>query len=540
MRDLESQRTSLDEKTLTGTVDPSISESNNAETTDAIAADAAAGPKDDQIDKKEEVPTADVLYPVTDLDKGIVGWDSQDDPANPQNFAESRKWGLLALMSSMTLVSPLASSMFAPAVKYAAEDFKVTNETLLSFSVTIYLLGYTFGPLFLAPLSEIYGRRIVFSCANWFFVVWQIGCALSPNISALIVFRLLAGIGGSGCLTLGAGVIADLFPLTERARATALWSMGPLLGPVAGPICGGFIGETIGWRWVYWVLLIVGGSLAIGIEILNRETYARVLIRWKIERMAKELGRDDLRSGYESEEQSRNRPTPGQVVMQGLKRPVILFCKSPIVFLLCTYMSLIYALLYLFFTTIPSVFETQYGFSSGTSGLAYLGIGAGFFVGLLIVGITNDRIMLKMMNSNNGKYEPEMRLPTMIIFAAIAPISFFWYGWTADKHVHWIVPIIGMFPFAVAMMGLFLPIQTYTIDSYQTYAASAVACLTATRSLVAALLPLAGPKMFDALGLGWGNSLLGFLALAFVPIPILFTRYGKVIREKYPVDLDRH
>ncbi|KAI7970786.1 hypothetical protein EIK77_007966 [Talaromyces pinophilus] len=143
MRDLESQRTSLDEKTLTGTVDPSISESNNAETTDAIAADAAAGPKDDQPDKKEEVPTADVLYPVTDLDKGIVGWDSQDDPANPQNFAASRKWGLLALMSSMTLVSPLASSMFAPAVKYAAEDFKVTNETLLSFSVTIYLLGYT-------------------------------------------------------------------------------------------------------------------------------------------------------------------------------------------------------------------------------------------------------------------------------------------------------------------------------------------------------------------------------------------------------------
>lgn len=335
-------------------------------------------------------------------------------------------------------------------------------------------------------------------------------------------------------------MIADLFPLRERARATALWSMGPLIGPVTGPICGGFIGETVGWRWVFWVLLIVGASLSLGIEILNRETYARVLIKWKLEKLAKELGRDDLRSGYESEEQSRNRLTPGQVVIQGLKRPIILFCKSPIVFLLCLYMSLVYALLYLFFTTIPTVFETQYNFSAGLSGLAYLGIGIGFLVGLLIVGITNDRIVLKMMNSNNGKYEPEMRLPTMIIFAAIAPISFFWYGWTADKHIHWIVPIIGMFPFGLAMMGLFLPIQTYVIDSYQVYAASAVACLTATRSLFAALLPLAGPSMFNALGLGWGNSLLGFLALAFVPIPILFTRYGKVIREKYPVDLDKY
>lgn len=334
-------------------------------------------------------------------------------------------------------------------------------------------------------------------------------------------------------------MIADLFPISERAKATALWSMGPLLGPVIGPICGGFIGETVGWRWVFWVLLIVGGTLSAGIELFNRETYARVLIRWKMEKMANELGRDDLRSGYESEEHSRNPPAPGQVVTQGLKRPVILFCKSPIVFLLSTYMSLIYSLLYLFFTTIPTVFETQYGFSPGLAGLAYLGIGIGFFVGLVIVGLTNDRIVLKMMNRNNGKYEPEMRLPMMIIFSTIAPISFFWYGWSVDKHVQWIVPIIGMAPFGVAMMGLFLPIQTYVIDSYPVYAASAVACLTATRSLFAALLPLAGPKMFQSLGLGWGNSLLGFLALAFVPIPILFTRYGKVIREKYPLDLDR-
>jgi MFS family permease len=312
------------------------------------------------------------------------------------------------------------------------------------------------------------------------------------------------------------------------------------MGPVAGPICGGFIGETVGWRWVYWVLLIVAGSLSIGIDILNRETYARVLIRWKLEKMAKQLGRDDLRSGYESKEQSRNHQTPGQVLMQGFKRPVILFCKSPIIFLLSIYMSLIHGLLFLFFTTIPSVFKTQYNFSAGLSGLAYLGIGAGFFVGLLIVGLTNDRIVLNMMNSNNGKYEPEMRLPMMIVFAAIAPISFFWYGWSTGKHVHWIVPIIGMFPYGLAMMGLFIPIQTYVIDSYQTYAASAMACFTAMRSLFAAFLPLAGPSMFDALGLGWGNSLLGFLALAFVPIPILFTRYGKVIREKYPVDLDKN
>jgi MFS family permease len=174
----------------------------------------------------------------------------------------------------------------------------------------------------------------------------------------------------------------------------------------------------------------------------------------------------------------------------------------------------------------------------GLSGLAYLGIGIGFMAGLAVIAMTNDRIMMRLTKQNGGKFEPEMRLPMMIFFSCIIPISFFWYGWTADKHVFWIVPIIGMFPFGFGMMGVFMPIQTYVIDCYPAYAASANATLTATRSLVGAMLPLAGPAMFKALGLGWGNSLLGFLALAFVPIPIIFTKYGKTIREKWPVDLD--
>lgn len=86
---------------------------------------------------------AKVTFPEMDLDRGIVGWEGQDDANNPQNFAPAKKWSLLALISALTIISPLASSMFAPAVSYMAEDFMVTNTTLLSFSVSIYLLGYT-------------------------------------------------------------------------------------------------------------------------------------------------------------------------------------------------------------------------------------------------------------------------------------------------------------------------------------------------------------------------------------------------------------
>lgn len=81
-------------------------------------------------------------FPETDLSQGIVGWDGQDDPANPQNFTATRKWLVLGLISAFTLVSPLASSMFSPAVSYMAADLGETNETILSFTVSIFLIGY--------------------------------------------------------------------------------------------------------------------------------------------------------------------------------------------------------------------------------------------------------------------------------------------------------------------------------------------------------------------------------------------------------------
>lgn len=222
--------------------------------------------------------------------------------------------------------------------------------------------------------------------------------------------------------------------------------------------------------------------------------------------------------------------------MSSLMRPFVLLIKSPIILLLSLYMAFVYGLLYLFFTTITSVFEHQYGFSTGLSGLAYIGIGLGFLAGIISVAMINDRVVIKLTKRNNGVYEPEMRLPALIFYACILPISFFWYGWSADKHTHWIVPIIGTVPFSFGMMGLFVPTQTYLIDAFPKYAASAIAALTAVRSLFGALLPLAGPKMFESLGLGWGNSLLGFIAIGFIPIPIFFSRYGKIVREKFPVD----
>ncbi len=259
-------------------------------------------------------------------------------------------------------------------------------------------------------------------------MVWQLGCALAPNIGLLIFFRFLAGIGGSGCLTLGAGVIADLFVVEERGLATSIWSLGPLFGPVVGPICGGFIAQQAGWRWVFWVLLITSGVTTLGIELLNKETYARVLIRWKTKRLSKELDRPDLISWYDRDTEPIS---AGRALAHGLHRPMQMLFKSSIVFVLSTYMAIVYGLLYLLFTTITSVFEGQYNWSPQITGLAYLGIGVGFFVGLAAIALTSDQMVIKLTERNGGKFEQYKRKPHMNFYTWYNPHSFNWYAWTA-------------------------------------------------------------------------------------------------------------
>ena len=251
--------------------------------------------------------------------------------------------------------------------------------------------------------------------------------------------------------------------------------------------------------------------------------------------MAKEHNRSDLRSCYAGETSQRTRY---QIIQQGLTRPLMVLIKSPIVLILAGFVSWVYGLFYLLFATVSSTFTDSYGWSAEISGLAYLSLGAGLFIGVITVARTSDRAILALTKKNNGVYEPEMRLAPMIFFAIIVPITFFWYGWAADKHAPWIVTDLGLVPFGIAISGVFVLAQTYFVDAFPTHAASVVAAAIFLRSVSGALLPLAAPPLYASLGLGWGNSILGFLGIIMIPAPYLLWKYGEIIRNKYPVELD--
>lgn len=126
--------------------------------------------------------------------------------------------------------------MVAPSISQIIHDFHSNSNELATFVVSVYLLGYAFGPLLLAPLSELHGRMIIYNVCNVLYLIFTIACAVAPNLSALIVFRLLAGTVGSAPLTIGAGSLADMIRAENRGLAMSVWVLGPVLGPVIGPI----------------------------------------------------------------------------------------------------------------------------------------------------------------------------------------------------------------------------------------------------------------------------------------------------------------
>ncbi|KAI3154343.1 hypothetical protein CBS147325_1435 [Penicillium roqueforti] len=435
-----------------------------------------------------------------------------DEKEDPKRWPKSRKWLYTVIVALMAGVIAFCSSIYTAGTNLITVTYGC-SQTVATLGVTTFLLGFASGPLIFAPLSELYGRNPIFRLTLGLFVLFQIGCALAPNIAALIIFRFLAGFFGSPTVTNSGASITDLWPQSERSVPLALFSAGSFLGPVFAPVAGGFVSEYLSWRWNFWLVLILSGVVYATCVLFLPETYAAKLLRDKARRLGV------VQSGPSLQEQ----------LGTCLIRPWLMLFAEPILFLLPLYMAFIYGILYLDFTAYPIVYKQSRGWSPGIAGLSFLGMGTGMAIAT---------IASPYVNTIHGKYVsklgpvPEARLPHLVILSWLIPVSLFWFGWTALPPAHWIVAIISGVPFGFSLILLFLSITSYLTDCYGPYGASALAANAVFRSVFGAVFPLFGTYLYDGLGVPWGSSLLGFFALAFAPLPWVFYHFGPRIRMK--------
>ena len=254
------------------------------------------------------------------------------------------------------------------------------------------------------------------------------------------------------------------------------------------------------------------------------ETYAPRLLHLKAVRLRNVTGNQALRSKYDKGQ------TPAQLFCLAIIRPVKILVCSPIVVIVSLFLAIAYSYMYLMFATFSDVFTEAYGFDAGQVGLCYLGLGIGCLAGQYTLDIFMKRHMKRQL-TRNGRMRPEDQLIPLPTAGFILSAGLIWYGWSMEYKVHWIVPIVGTSVCGIAITFFFLAVQTYLVEVYTIYAASALAANTAIRCAFGVTVPLAAPHLYDRLGLGWGNSLLGFLALTVVPASALLLHYGERIRK---------
>ncbi|EFW13702.1 MFS multidrug transporter [Coccidioides posadasii str. Silveira] len=393
----------------------------------------------------------------TEDDPFVVEW-IPNDPRNPLQFSTVKKWSITMLVAMATLAVALISSAYTGGGNQIMAEFNVSSEVMI-LGVSLFVLGFAIGPLIWAPMSELYGRQLLFCGTYMALTAFNAGAAGSQNIWTLIILRFFAGSFGSSPLTNAGGIIADMFSASHRGLAMGMFSIAPFLGPVLGPIIGGFLGMNAGWRWVEGFLAIFSGVLWIIGTLLVPETYAPVLLRKRANTLSKLSGK-------------------------------------------------------------------------GIGGLAFLGVLVGMLIAAALNIIDNNRRYIPLAKKHHGFAPPEARLPPSMIGGIAIPIGLFWFAWTNYPSIHWLASIAAGVPFGFGMVLVFLGVMNYLIDSYTIYAASALAANSVLRSLFGAAFPLFTRYMYEDLGIHWASSIPAFLALACVPFPFLFFKYGATIRKK--------
>lgn len=294
------------------------------------------------------------------------------------------------------------------------------------------------------------------------------------------------------------------------------------------PFIGGFtVNSHLGWRFDGYWCLIAGGLAFVLLLLFLPETFGPVILVQKASQLRKQTNNWAIYAKHETIEADGK-----QLVTVYFTRPIRMLLTEPVLFLVSFYMSFIYALLYLTFESYPLVFQGVYGWTPGVGGLPFFAVGIGVIIGCSLAIFLVPSYRRKLL-ANNGVVVPEWRLPQVMAGGVAFAIGLFWFGWTGRKEsIHWIVPTLSGISTGFGIISVFMPLFNYILDTYLMFAASAIAANTLLRSTFAAGFPLFAPYMYSGLGIGLASTVLGCVAAALVPVPVVFYLFGGNLRKR--------
>ncbi|KAF7195316.1 putative transporter C36.02c [Pseudocercospora fuligena] len=345
----------------------------------------------------------------------------ENDKDNPRSFSTPYKALITLQLGFFALTASIASSIIAPAEPVISQYIGVSEEVTV-LVVALYILGFAFGPMMWAPISEVYGRKWSILPAVFILGLFSIGTATSTNAASVFITRFFGGLFGSAPVSNVSAALGDMYEPRARGIAVTFYAVMVVGGPCLGPVVGAALTANphLGWRWTEYIAAIFAFFMVALTFFTLPELYSPVLLKRKARRMRNDTGDDRFWHPHESEKMK-----PSNILTKYFSRPIRMLVTEPMVTCIAAYASFVYGILYMTLEVFPIVFRDERGYSTVVSTLPFLAL----FVGVLCavgINLANQSFYAKAVAENNGNAAPEARLPPMFIGGFLFTIGLFW------------------------------------------------------------------------------------------------------------------
>ncbi|KAG2106754.1 major facilitator superfamily domain-containing protein [Suillus discolor] len=424
---------------------------------------------------------------------------------------DQKKW-ILFRVSFVGLLAMFIQVTFVPSIPRIAKDLDLTDAVVsLAFSISIF--ANAIGALIWASYSSFYGRRTIYLWGMPFLCVGSCGVALSASLQSLLFWRFVQMFGCSGALSLGIGVIGDLYKLEERGTAVGAFFSVTLIGYTVAPFVGGAATQYWSWRNLHYSIGAWGLLEMLFIYLSLPETSHPGT-----------LGIDKLPS----------RRSIHIVWINPLSTLWLL--RSPNLFAVCILTQNNAVLV------VPMAYTigVQYGITNeAIIGAFFLPNGLGSFTGTLIAGRLSDIVIRRWREKRRGAWCPEDRLrATWIGGLIIVPLSIGASGLITTYiggPIGLALNILCLYANGVGVDSVTNPINSYNVDVVHSRSAEATAACIASWSLILSAASTIIVPSIERIGVAWTNIIAAVLAIIGQGIIFLTIRYGDHMRASIDV-----
>ncbi|KAK4671395.1 hypothetical protein QC764_600630 [Podospora pseudoanserina] len=421
---------------------------------------------------------------------------------DPTKWPAQEKHFVAGLSILTTFMAAYSISAYVSGVSSIAAEYG-SSRTVVLVGMPTFQTAFAVAPMVLAPFSEFVGRKPVFLSTYGLYILCTLLIPVVNNLAGLLITRFFQGVGASTFSTMVGGIIADIYQPHERGMPMSLFATASFSGGI-GQLASNFVVEPLGWRWIYWHQLIANALLMALIFFFFQECRGPLLLS----RRAKILNSADSAPCNEKlstpritwkVKEEEERATLKQMIRISLTRPFYLLFTEPVVFWFSMWISFSWALLFMFYVSVPLTFETTYSFTPRQAGLVMLATVGGAGLGNLCYPF-QERLYRKYVTEQPrfsllrqfrkrpdssglcSDWNPEARLYTACLLSIAMSIGMFMYGSLMIPDIHWIFAALSVTVVTFGSYSIYLAVFTYFADVYATYASSAMAAQSFCRN----------------------------------------------------------